>query len=57
MCKCNPGWKSSTTGNDCALLDIVPAVSKVEAAVYGLRVNVTSWGGNVLVDNTTGAFF
>ena len=49
-CHCNPGW----TGAACALLDRRPPASKAAAAVYGMHPNVTSWGGNALLDNKTG---
>ena len=50
VCHCNPGW----TGAACALLDRRPPASKAAAAVYGMHPNVTSWGGNALLDNKTG---
>ena len=49
-CSCNPGWK----GVSCALLDRLPQPSRSAAGIYGLHPNVTSWGGNVLVDDATG---
>lgn len=49
-CSCNKGWK----GESCALLNRQPQASRAAAAVYGMHPNVTSWGGNVLVDNSTG---
>ena len=53
-CVCNQGWKGET----CALLDRRPAPSRSAAGVWGMplngRPNVTSWGGNVLLDNATG---
>ena len=50
VCQCHPGWK----GAACSFLDRRPAASESAAAVYGMHRNVTSWGGNVLADNSTG---
>eukprot|EP01043_Picozoa_sp_COSAG02_P007506 COSAG02_NODE_225_length_28184_cov_16.570981_7_plen_435_part_00 len=50
FCQCHSGWK----GAACSLLDRRPAASESAAAVYGMHPNVTSWGGNVLLDNSTG---
>lgn len=52
FCQCHSGWK----GPKCSFLDRRPAASKSSAAIYGMHPNVTSWGGNVLLDNSTGLY-
>lgn len=49
-CHCNAGW----TGPQCSRLDRLPPASREAAAVMGFAPNLTSWGGNVVVDPTTG---
>jgi hypothetical protein len=49
-CHCNPGW----AGENCSFLDRAPLASRERAAVMGYAPNVSSWGGNVVLDPVTG---
>lgn len=50
VCVCTRGWR----GNTCAELNLTTTLTTANrsaAAIYGFSPNVSSWGGNVVVDD------
>ena len=55
-CACFQGWKNGANAS-CELLSIAPMAAPTRdawTAAYGMHPNVSSWGGNIIVDNDAG---